>query len=132
MDIQVSETCWACHGSGTFTVEDPAPIIRRNRHNASGQHPPRPPEPGPTKEFEYLAARWLFLGIVIGGSYYGITHTAYEWYWPVLASFGAGVVFLKLSEGPLRFLLVALKYALLTAIIGGGVFPCLELYQKWK
>lgn len=70
------------------------------------------------KNFEDVAAEWLFVAVWTAIAYYGITLTGLAWYWPVAVGFVVGFGIYKLLSGPLRVVLTGLRYSLPIATLG--------------
>ncbi|MCX2719718.1 hypothetical protein [Lentiprolixibacter aurantiacus] len=123
------ETCVACRGTGRGSGVGGDCVVCNGMGTIWVPGNPKPgpiggPGPGTSgsESFEDWAASMLGLaswGIV---TYYGVTGTDLEWYWPLIGGVLAGLFVVWLFKGPLRFLLILAKYILFIGGLAWGIY----------
>lgn len=110
----VGGDCVVCNGMGTIWIPD------KTKPGSGGGG--RGPTASGSESFEDWAASMLGLaswGIV---TYYGVTGSDLEWYWPLIGGALTGLFVAWLFKGPLRFLLTLAKYILLIGGLAWGIY----------
>jgi len=131
------ETCVACRGSGKGSGVGGDCIVC----NGFGTiWVPGKPKPGPiggggggaSGPFEDWAASMM--GLVSWGvvTYYGVTGTDLEWYWPVIGGAVVGLFVGWLFKGPLRFILTIAKYILFFGGLAYGIYLIYYLVKAFS
>lgn len=80
---------------------------------------------------EELLASLLTIGAFGYTIYYGYSE-GWEWYWPIIVGFIAGILTYYLFMGPLRFILILAKWLIILGMIALLIWGTIQLWDAFS